>query len=108
MPLTLGTLYSFKIYTLSEPQTLLAPVLVRYGARRAVLFGSYAKGQTTEHSDADFWVDSGPRDLAFYGLLENIAYALRIIATLTDVQQVEPGSFVACEIQRSGVVIFKQ
>ncbi|MCI9514083.1 MAG: nucleotidyltransferase domain-containing protein [Oscillospiraceae bacterium] len=58
-----------KIYTLSELQTLLAPVFVRYGVRRAVLFGSYAKGQATEQSDVDLLVDSGLRGLAFYGLL---------------------------------------
>ena len=97
-----------KIYTLSELQTLLAPVFVRYGVRRAVLFGSYAKGQATEQSDVDLLVDSGLRGLAFYGLLEKGACTLCGPVDLIDVQQVEQGSFVEREIQRSGVAIFEQ
>ena len=97
-----------KIYTLSELQTLLAPVFASHGVRRAVLFGSYAKGQATEHSDIDLFVDSGLRGLAFYGLLENIVSTLRVPVDLIDAQQIEGGSPVAQEIQQSGVPIFEQ
>ena len=53
-------------------------------------------------------VDSGLRGLAFYGLLEKVACTLCVPVDLIDVQQVEQGSFVEREIQRSGVAIFEQ
>ena len=38
---------------------LLRPIFDEYHVRRAVLFGSYAKGCATEKSDVDILVDSG-------------------------------------------------
>ena len=40
-----------KIYSLSELKSILNPVFSEHGVRKAVLFGSYAKGTATEHSD---------------------------------------------------------
>ena len=74
-----------QIYTLPEIQSLLAPVFARHGVRRAVLFGSYAKGSATERSDVDILVDSGLRGLAFYGLLENVVSALGLPVDLIDI-----------------------
>ena len=96
------------IYTLPELKTILSPVFTSHGVRKAVLFGSYAKGQATEHSDVDLLVDSGLRGLAYYGLVEEVATALRVPVDLIDVTQVEQGSLVDHEIQRSGVAIYEQ
>ena len=41
-------------------------------------------------------------------LLEKVACTLCVPVDLIDVQQVEQGSFVEREIQRSGVAIFEQ
>ena len=95
-----------KISTLSELQTLLAPVFVRYGVRRAVLFGSYAKGQATEQSDVDLLVDSGLRGLAFFGLLEDVVTSLDKPVDLLDTSQLTADSPVHREIQTSGVPIY--
>lgn len=97
-----------KIYTLPEIQSLLTPVFTRHGVRRAILFGSYAKGIATEHSDVDILVDSGLRGLAFYGLLESVVSALKMPVDLIDVTQVEKNSPVDHEIRKSGVPIFGQ
>lgn len=78
-----------KIYTLPEIQSLLTPVFTRHGVRRAILFGSYAKGDATERSDVDILVDSGLCGLAFYGLLESVVSALKMPVDLIDVTQVE-------------------
>ena len=40
-----------KIYSLPELKSILDPVFSEHGVRKAVLFGSYAKGTATEHSD---------------------------------------------------------
>ena len=97
-----------KIYTLPEIQSLLTPVFTRHGVRRAILFGSYAKGDATERSDVDILVDSGLRGLAFYGLLESVVSALKMPVDLIDVTQVEKNSPVDHEIRKSGVPVFGQ
>lgn len=33
-----------KVYTIPELRTILSPVFAEHGVKRAVLFGSYAKG----------------------------------------------------------------
>ena len=53
----------------------LTPVFEKYGVRRAVLFGSYAKGTATAKSDVDLFVDSGLRGLKFTGFLYDIERA---------------------------------
>ena len=48
-----------KPYTIAELQRLIKPVAVRYGVRRVLLFGSYARGEATLHSDIDLRIDNG-------------------------------------------------
>ena len=97
-----------KVYSLAELQSILAPVFSEHRVRKAVLFGSYAKGTANEHSDVDLLVDSGLRGLKFFGLLESVTCALNLSVDLLDVTQIEQGSLVAHEIQNSGVTIYGQ
>ena len=92
-----------KIYTVPELQSVLSPIFRANGVRKATLFGSYAKGVATARSDVDLLVDSGLRGLAFFGLLEQVTEALDTPVDLIDVSQVETGSEIAREIQKSGV-----
>jgi hypothetical protein len=96
-----------KVYTLPELKTILTPVFAEHGVKKAILFGSYAKGLATERSDVDLLVDSGLRGLAFFGLLENVVSALDTPVDLIDVTQVEKNSEVDREIQQSGVSIYE-
>ena len=97
-----------KVYTIPELKTILSPVFAEHGVKRAVLFGSYAKGMATPRSDVDLLVDSGLRGLAFFGLLEDVSEALDTPVDLIDTSQVEAESLVAHEIQKSGVALFEQ
>ena len=97
-----------KVYTIPELRTILSPVFAEHGVKRAVLFGSYAKGSATSHSDVDLVVDSGLRGLAFFGLLESVATALDTPVDLIDVSQIERGSRIDREVVQSGVKIFEQ
>ncbi len=63
---------SDKVYTFDELRTRFLPVLVHYGVRRAVLFGSYGKGIAKSGSDIDLLVDSGLKGLAFVGFVEEL------------------------------------
>ncbi len=38
---------------------IVAPVAAQYGVRRVYAFGSYARGEATEHSDLDLRIDKG-------------------------------------------------
>lgn len=77
-----------KVYTVPELQHVLSPIFRANGVKKATLFGSYAKG------------------LAFFGLLEQVTEALDTPVDLIDVSQVEAGSEIAREIQKSGVALF--
>ena len=84
----------------------LIPVFGRYNVKRAILFGSYAKGTATDRSDIDFFVDSGLRGLMFLGLLEDVTDALQKPVDLIDLSQIEENSKVMDEINRTGVLIY--
>lgn len=48
-----------KIYTIEEIQRIVEPIARKHGVGRVYLFGSYARGEATEHSDIDLRIDSG-------------------------------------------------
>ena len=84
----------------------LIPVFGRYKVKRAILFGSYAKGTATDRSDIDIFVDSGLRGLMFFGLLEDVTDALQKPVDLIDQSQIDENSKVMDEINRTGVLIY--
>lgn len=95
-----------KMYSPQQIQTILIPIFQEYNIRKAVLFGSYAKGIAKEKSDIDLLVDSGLKGIAFFGLLEDIVTALGKDVDLLDTSQIVPNSEVDNEIARTGVVIY--
>ena len=84
----------------------LDPVFREHNVKRAILFGSFAKGTERPNSDIDIFVDSGLRGLRFYGLLEDVATTLDRAVDLIDASQVKEGSKVLDEINRTGVLIY--
>lgn len=50
---------SEKIYTQEEIAACVIPLLRKYHAERAVLFGSYARGEATKTSDVDLVIIGG-------------------------------------------------
>ena len=50
---------SEKVYTLDEIKAIAHPIAACYGIAALYLFGSYARGEATPHSDLDFRVDRG-------------------------------------------------
>lgn len=96
------------VYSISNIQTLLNPIFKEYNIKKAILFGSYAKGLAAKNSDVDLLVDSGLKGLAFYGLLEDVVNALDKNVDLLDTSQIIPDSLVDREISKSGVLIYGQ
>ena len=79
-----------------------------YPVKKAILFGSYAKGLAEPNSDVDILVDSGLKGLSFFGLLEDVSTALDKNVDLLDITQIEPDSNIHLEIVKSGVVIYEK
>lgn len=50
---------SRRIYTKEELRALVCPLLKKYKASNAMIFGSYARGEATEHSDIDLLIIGG-------------------------------------------------
>lgn len=46
-------------YTIEEIREKAVPVAMRHGVKRLSLFGSYARGEATDESDVDFFIDKG-------------------------------------------------
>lgn len=45
------------VYSIDELKTLLAPAFDAYPVRRGYVFGSYSRGEATEKSDIDLFVE---------------------------------------------------
>lgn len=95
-------------YTVSQIQDILVPIFREYNIRKAILFGSYAKGSAKDKSDIDLLVDSGLKGLAFFGLLEDVVNALGKDVDLLDTSQVISDSDIENEIKATGIVIYKK
>ena len=95
-----------KVYSIPELQNILSPIFQQNGVKRAILFGSYAKGFATPKSDIDLLVDSGLRGLAFFGLREYVSTAIDAPIDLLDISQIEKNSRIDREIRESGVAIY--
>jgi predicted nucleotidyltransferase len=96
------------IYTTDQIQHLLTPVFRRNQVRKAVLFGSYGKGEASTKSDIDLLVDSGLRGLKFVGLLGEISDAVKKNVDLIDITHIEGGSLIEKEIEATGVLIYEK
>lgn len=96
-----------KTFTVSQIQDILVPIFREYNIRKAVLFGSYAKGLAKDKSDINLLVDSSLKGLAFFGLLEDVVNALGKDVDLLDTSQVTTDSDIENEIKATGIVIYK-
>lgn len=86
------------------------PILRNYPVDRAILFGSYAKGEATSKSDIDLYIDTNGklRGLDFVGLLETLVVTLGIDIDLIDKSHIEPDSLIIQEIEDGGMVIYEK
>lgn len=95
-----------KIYSISDIKYRLVPIFKKYNVKKAILFGSYAKGTAKINSDIDIMVESDLRGLAFYGLLEDVVNAIDKSVDLLDKRQISNASKIKSEINSTGVIIY--
>ena len=96
-------------YTTEELKNMLTPLFLAYAVYRAVLFGSYARGEATPRSDIDIVIDSKGRllNISFYGLLEDIVQKLGKKVDLIEASEIKNGSEIHDRIQREGVLLYQ-
>lgn len=95
-----------KVYSIADIRAKLQPVFQKYNIKKAILFGSYAKGCAKGNSDIDIMVDSNLRGLAFYGLLEDTVNIIGRNVDLLDKSQIINSSDIQKEIESTGIVIY--
>lgn len=86
------------------------PIFEEYPVSKAILFGSYAKGNATTASDIDLYIDTNGklRGLDFIGLLEMLVSTLEIDIDLIDKSHIEKDSLIMQEIENGGMVIYEK
>ena len=86
------------------------PILRNYPVNKAILFGSYAKGNAIIGSDIDLYIDTNGklRGLDFVGLLEILVDTLGMDIDLIDRSHIEPDSLIMQEIENGGMVIYEK
>ena len=99
-----------RVYTASEIKEKLLPIFNNNLVERAVLFGSYAKGNPTPLSDIDILIDSKGKikGIDFFGVLEEMIEALGVPVDLIEASQIIDGGRVQSEIAQTGVVIYER
>lgn len=97
-----------KIYSVSDIKLQLEPVLSKYKVKKALLFGSYAKGSAGKKSDVDLLLDSGLRGLNFVGLIQDIHSALDKEVDVLDVAHLAANSPIFTEINKDGISIYEE
>ncbi|MBQ7249604.1 MAG: nucleotidyltransferase domain-containing protein [Deltaproteobacteria bacterium] len=80
------------VHTKEDVIQLLKPIFEKNGSRKAILFGSFAKGNQNSQSDIDILVDSGLHGMDFFGLLEDVCDTVDRRVEMIDVQDLQKNS----------------
>lgn len=97
-----------KIYQVDEMRAKLRPVFEAAPVYRAVLFGSYAKGNATDQSDVDIVIDSKGEllNINFFGLLEDIKTQLNKRVDLFEISELNRNTDIYSVVEREGIVLY--
>lgn len=95
------------IYTIDEIRNKTAPIAKEFGVSRMSLFGSYARGEATDDSDVDLYIDRGKLSnllqyFAFVDELENVLHCHVDVVTTG----IEDKQFLSA-IMQEGVLLYE-
>ena len=98
---------SNKVYTIEELKKKISKILSVFPVEKAILFGSYAKGEADSKSDVDLVIKLNELDgFLFYGILETLVTSLKKDVDLIEQREIIQGGKVDKEILKTGVVIY--
>lgn len=77
---------------------------------RAVLFGSYAKGNATEDSDIDIVIDCKGEllNVSYYGMLEDIKTQLDKPVDLFEISEFSRSEAMRSAVEKDGIVLYEK
>ncbi|MBW4084991.1 nucleotidyltransferase family protein [Paenibacillus sp. S150] len=98
------------IYPIDEIKSKLHPIFAAAPIYRAILFGSYARGEATNQSDIDIVIDSRGKllNLAFYGLLEDLTAQLNKRIDLFEQSELKRNSTICSAVEREGIILYEK
>jgi len=95
-------------YTIKEIQNKTAPIAKSYGIKKMNLFGSYARGEATDDSDVDFFIDKGHLKslIQYFSFINDLEDTLKchVDVVTTDIQD---KTFLN-HIMKEGVLIYEE
>lgn len=99
-----------KIYSIDEIRSMLTNILSDTTVQKAILFGSYAKQNSTTKSDIDILLDSNEtlKGLKFYALIDLIKETFQKEVDIIEKSEVIENSEIDKEIKRTGVVVYER
>ena len=95
------------VYSIRDISEMLYPIFHSYGVRKAILFGSYAKGWADRKSDVDIFIDASLRALPFCGMCEKVRERLGKEIDMFQAGELKPDSEMLANIDKEGVVIYE-
>ena len=96
------------IQSIDKIRKICAEVFIDRPVEFCILFGSYANGNATEHSDIDLLVSTELHGLQFFGLAETLREKLHKKIDLLDIRQIEGNEELLHDILKEGVRIYVQ
>ncbi len=99
-----------RIYTLEDIKKMLKEVLMNTDVEKAILFGSYAKNEQTEHSDIDILIDSKGkiRGLKYFAIIDMIKQKFDKEVDIIETTEIDKDSKIEKEIERTGIIVYEK
>ena len=94
------------ILTIEQIRRICSSVFEKYAVDYCYLFGSYAKGKSTELSDVDLLVSTPLSGMRFYDLVETIREALQKKVDILNREQLNENPELINEILKDGIKIY--
>lgn len=95
-------------YSIDEIKSKAVPVAKDYGIRKLSLFGSYARGEATDDSDIDFYIDKGKLRglLQYFSFVDDLENALKCHVDVVTTS-IEDKAFLG-NIVKEGIVLYEE
>ena len=83
-------------------------VAKKFDIERIYLFGSYVKGEATEESDVDLYMESDLYGLEYFEFVEQLRESLKKKVEVLSNRTIKENSQIDVEIQKTGVLIYER
>ena len=98
-----------RVLSFLEIKKAVKEVAKKYSINKVYLFGSYAKGQATQFSDIDLYMDTKIKDITHFGIAEEIREKLNDKKVdLLSPAFVIKNSKIDLEIKKTGILLYER